>query len=285
MASKQPVAIVFDTFGTVVDWRSSLIAELTGFGRQRDINADWTALVDAWRAAYHPSMDRVRKGEQPWTTLDGLHRASLDKLVAEFGIKGLTEADLQHINRGWHRLNPWPDSVPGLTRLKRKFIIGPLSNGNVSLLLNMAKNAGIPWDMIFGSDLFGHFKPDPETYLGVAKLLDLEPGQVMMAAAHNNDLANAPESMVRTRSGITLQIRSGTSWRRTSRTWPRSWGAERARWTTITSSSAAAPPDRCSPTGCRRVRRTRCCCWKRGRIRRMARCRRRSSILIPAPRI
>jgi len=191
MAGRQPVAIVFDTFGTVVDWRSSLIAELTAFGRKRDINADWTALVDAWRAAYHPSMDRVRKGEQPWTTLDGLHRASLDKLVAELGIRGLGEADLRHINLGWHRLTPWPDSVPGLTRLKRKFIIGPLSNGNVSLLLNMAKHAGIPWDMIFGSDLFGHFKPDPETYLGVAKLLDLEPGQVMMAAAHNNDLANA----------------------------------------------------------------------------------------------
>ena len=111
--------------------------------------------------------------------------------MAEFGIKGLSEDDLRHINRGWHRLTPWPDSVPGLTRLKRKFIIGPLSNGNVSLLLNMAKHAGIPWDMIFGSDLFQHFKPDPETYLGVAKLLDLEPGQVMMAAAHNNDLANA----------------------------------------------------------------------------------------------
>src|SRR5215472_14493613 len=109
-------------------------------------------------------MDRVRKGEQPWTTLDNLHRASLDKLVAEFGIKGLSETDLRHINLGWHRLTPWPDSVPGLTRLKRKFIIGPLSNGNVSLLLNMAKHAGIPWDMIFGSDLFGHFKPDPETF-------------------------------------------------------------------------------------------------------------------------
>ena len=142
MAGKQPVAIVFDTFGTVVDWRGSLIAELTAFGRQRDINADWTALVDAWRAAYHPSMDRVRKGEQPWTTLDALHRASLDVLVAQFGIKGLTEADLRHINRGWHRLKPWPDSVPGLTRLKRKFIIGPLSNGNVSLLLNMAQERG-----------------------------------------------------------------------------------------------------------------------------------------------
>jgi len=191
MPARKPVAIVFDTFGTVVDWRGSLIADLSAYGAGRGITADWTALVDAWRAAYHPSMDRVRKGEQPWTKLDGLHRASLDKLAVDFGIKGLTEADLVHINLGWHRLHGWPDSVPGLTRLKKKFIIGPLSNGNVSLLLNMAKFAGIPWDMIFGSDLFGHFKPDPETYLGVAKMLDIEPGQVMMAAAHNGDLANA----------------------------------------------------------------------------------------------
>jgi 2-haloacid dehalogenase len=191
MVGKEPVAIVFDTFGTVVDWRSSLIADLTAFGQQRGVSADWAALVDAWRASYHPSMDRVRKGELPWTKLDGLHRAALDKLVADFGIKGLTEQDLVHMNLGWHRLKGWPDSVPGLTRLKKRFIIGPLSNGNVSLLLNMAKHAGLPWDMIFGSDLFGHFKPDPETYLGAAKLLDLEPGQVMMAAAHNGDLGNA----------------------------------------------------------------------------------------------
>jgi 2-haloacid dehalogenase len=191
MPARKPVAIVFDTFGTVVDWRGSLIADLSAYGAGRGITADWTALVDAWRAAYHPSMDRVRKGELPWTKLDGLHRASLDKLAVDFGIKGLTEADLVHINLGWHRLHGWRDSVPGLTRLKKKFIIGPLSNGNVSLLLNMAKFAGIPWDMIFGSDLFGHFKPDPETYLGVAKMLDIEPGQVMMAAAHNGDLANA----------------------------------------------------------------------------------------------
>jgi 2-haloacid dehalogenase len=191
MPAKQPVAIVFDTFGTVVDWRSSLIADLTAYGAQKGVSADWPALVDAWRAAYRPSMDRVRKGEQPWTTLDNLHRASLDKLIAEFGIKGFSEDDLSHINRGWHRLNPWPDAVPGLTRLKSRFIIGPLSNGNVSLLLNMAKFAGIPWDMIFGSDLFGHFKPDPETYLGVVRLLDLHPDQVMMAAAHNGDLAAA----------------------------------------------------------------------------------------------
>jgi 2-haloacid dehalogenase len=191
MSARQPIAIVFDTFGTVVDWRSSLIAELTAFGGKRGIEADWAGLVDAWRAAYHPSMNRVRKGEQPWTRLDDLHRASLDELVVDFGIKGLSEADMDHINLGWHRLHPWPDSVPGLTRLKKRFIIGPLSNGNVSLLLNMAKYSSIPWDMIFGSDLFGHFKPDPETYLGVAKLLDLQPGQVMLAAAHNSDLRAA----------------------------------------------------------------------------------------------
>ncbi len=198
MASKHPVAIVFDTFGSVVDWRSSLIDDLTTYATARGITADWTALVDAWRAAYHPSMDRVRKGALPWTKLDDLHRASLDQLICEFGVKGLSEADLVHINLGWHRLHPWPDSVPGLIRLKGQFIIGPLSNGNVSLLLNMAKFAGLPWDMIFGSDLFKHFKPDPQTYLGVAHLLDLQPHQVMMAAAHNGDLAAARDCGLQT---------------------------------------------------------------------------------------
>jgi 2-haloacid dehalogenase len=191
MNTPPPKALVFDTFGTVVDWRGSLIADLTAFGAARGINADWTGLIDAWRRAYVPSMDRVRRGELPWTRLDDLHRATLDRLVAEFAITGLSEADLDHINRGWHRLKPWPDSAPGLTRLARRFIIGPLSNGNVSLLLNMARAAGLPWHMIFGSDLFGHYKPDPETYLGVARLLDLQPGEVMMCAAHNNDLAKA----------------------------------------------------------------------------------------------
>lgn len=191
MSATQPVAIVFDTFGSVVDWRSSLISDISAYAAARQINADWPALVDAWRAAYHPSMDRVRRRELPWTKLDDLHRASLDRLVEQFSITGLTEQDLVHINLGWHRLKPWPDSLPGLARLKTRFIIGPLSNGNVSLLLNMAKFAGIPWDMIFGSDLFQHFKPDPETYLGVARMLDLRPDQVMMAAAHNGDLAAA----------------------------------------------------------------------------------------------
>ena len=184
-------ALVFDTFGTVVDWRSSLIEDLSAFGRSRGIAADWTALVDAWRGAYQPSMQRVRSGERAWATLDTLHRETLDRLVGEFGVRGLGQDDLHHINLGWHRLRPWPDAVAGLTRLKRRHIIGPLSNGNVSLLLEMAKHAGLPWDMIFGSDLFGHFKPDPETYLGVCRLLDLEPGQVMMCAAHNSDLRAA----------------------------------------------------------------------------------------------
>src|ERR1700761_2875918 len=174
-----PRAILFDVFGTIVDWRTSLVDELNTFGQSRGIAADWTGLVDAWRAAYVPSMDRVRKGEAPWTKLDDLHRATLEQLIEEFGVHGLSQQDLAHINRGWHRLRPWPDSVAGLTRLKQRFIIAPLSNGNVSLLLNMAKHSGLPWDMIFGSDLFGHFKPDPETYLGVVKLLDLEPGQLM----------------------------------------------------------------------------------------------------------
>ena len=186
-----PAAIVFDTFGSVVDWRGSLIADLTQFGEERGISADWTGLVDAWRAAYQPSMNRVRQGELPWTRLDDLHRASLDQLILQFGITGLTEADLVHINLGWHRLKPWPDAVPGLTRLKSKFIIGPLSNGNMSLLVNLAKFSDLPWDTVFGSDLFGHYKPDPETYLGVARLLGLPPGRVVMAAAHNDDLRAA----------------------------------------------------------------------------------------------
>ncbi len=191
MPLPKPTAIVFDTFGTVVDWRGSLIVAIADFGNRRQLTADWAAFVDRWRAAYSPSMNRVRNGEIPWTNLDGLHRASLDQLVEEFALGGLTGADRHSLCRLWHSLSPWPDAIPGLCRLKRQFIIGPLSNGNVSLLTNMAKHAGLPWDVIFGSDLFRHYKPDPETYLGVCRLLDLEPRQVMMAAAHNSDLAAA----------------------------------------------------------------------------------------------
>src|SRR5580698_7979535 len=147
MSGKMPAAVMFDTFGSVVDWRGSLIADLSAYGATRGIKADWTALVDAWRAAYHPSMQRVRSGDLPWTKLDDLHRASLDELVKRFEIQGLTEDDLRHINLGWHRLRGWPDAVPGLTRLKTRFTIGTMSNGNVALLNNMAKFAGLPWDV------------------------------------------------------------------------------------------------------------------------------------------
>jgi 2-haloacid dehalogenase len=154
--------------------------------------------VDAWRGVYHPSMDRVRKGELPWTKLDVLHRSSLDMLVERFGITGLTEADLQHINLGWHRLRPWPDVVAGLTQLHVRHILAPLSNGNVSLLIDLARNAGLPFDMVLSAEVFQHYKPDAEIYLGACRLLSLEPSQVMLCAAHNDDLAAAKHNGLRT---------------------------------------------------------------------------------------
>ncbi len=192
-------ALVFDVFGTVVDWRSSLIVDLSTWGAEHNITADWTALVDAWRQGYAPSMEEVRRNpERGFLNLDTLHRQTLERLVAQFAIKGLTEADLDHITRGWHRLKPWPDSVSGLTRLKNRFIISPLSNGNVALLTNMAKKAGLPWDLVMGAELFAHYKPDPEVYLGAARLLALQPGEVMMVAAHNGDLAAAQQLGLKT---------------------------------------------------------------------------------------
>ncbi len=181
-------AILFDTFGTVVDWRSSLIADLTKFGAGRGIAADWPALVDAWRAAYAPSMDRVRRGDAPWTKLDDLHRQSLDGLVAQAGIEGLTEVDRVYLTLGWHRLHAWPDSVPGTARLQQRFITGPLSNGNVSLLIDLKRFNGLAWDVILGAEVCRHYKPDPEAYLGTCRLLSLQPGEVMLCAAHNEDL-------------------------------------------------------------------------------------------------
>ena len=192
-------ALVFDVFGTVVDWRTSLIADFTRWNATRGIKADWTALVDGWRAVYTASMDDVRKHpERGYLILDKLHRQSLEKLVAQLAIEGLTEADLQYLTSGWHRLHPWADSVAGLTRLKTKYIISPLSNGNVALLTNMAKFAGLPWDLILSAELFEHYKPDPESYLGAARVLCLAPGEVMMVAAHNHDLRAAQKLGLKT---------------------------------------------------------------------------------------
>ncbi len=184
-------AILFDVFGTVVDWRSGLIGQLTAFGAARGLTADWPALADAWRRAYIPSMDRVRRGEQPWTGLEALQRVTLEDLIADQNIKGLSGAYLDEINRFWRRLPPWPDAPPGLQRLKRQFTIATLSNGDVALLVEMAKAGGLPWDMVFSAELFERYKPDPETYLGACALLGLEPEQVMMCAAHRGDLIAA----------------------------------------------------------------------------------------------
>jgi 2-haloacid dehalogenase len=190
----QVKALTFDVFGTVVDWRGSIIRDCTQFGAERGINIDWGTFADTWRGAYRPSMDRVRRGELPWTNLDTLHRMVLDELLVKFGISGLSEADIDHLNRVWHRLDPWPDSVEGLTRLRKRFVLATLSNGNVALLTNMAKYGGLPWDCILSAELPKHYKPDPETYLAAAELLGLRPDQVMMVAAHKDDLRAAQRS-------------------------------------------------------------------------------------------
>ena len=184
-------ALAFDVFGTVVDWRSSIIEEGHALGRDKGIDVDWDAFADAWRGKYQPSMSRVRDGEVPWTNLDSLHRVSLDELLEAFGIAGLDEREKDEFNRAWHRLRPWPDSVEGLTRLKRKYILATLSNGNVALLVNMAKNAGLPWDAVLGAEVARHYKPQPQSYLVTAELLGLAPHECMLVAAHNGDLQAA----------------------------------------------------------------------------------------------
>ena len=193
----QVEALLFDVFGTVVDWRG-IIAELTRLGAEKGIAADWAAFTDDWRGLYQPAMEEVRSGRRPWTILDVLHRESLDKLLAKYGIGGLTEAEKQHLNRVWHRLKPWPDAVEGLTRLKARYIIGTLSNGNVGLLTRLAKNAVLPWDVILGAETARAYKPLPQAYVANAALLNLEPPQVMLVAAHNGDLAAAAAQGMRT---------------------------------------------------------------------------------------
>ncbi len=191
-------AIVFDVFGTVVDWRTSIIREGRELGERKDINADWEAFADAWRGKYQPSMERVRKGERPWTKLDDLHRESLLELLKEFKIKGLDKNEIEDFNKAWHRLDPWPDTVEGLTRLKSKYVIATLSNGNVALLTNMAKRAGLPWDAILGAEPAQAYKPTPESYVRTADFLGLPTEQMMLCAAHNDDLMAARSHGYRT---------------------------------------------------------------------------------------
>ena len=186
--------LAFDIFGTVVDWHGSIAREVQALYPK----VDGDAFALAWRAGYKPAMQRVMSGELGWTLIDDLHRMILEGLLPEFGLTHLSEAERQHLNRVWHRLAAWPDSVPGLTRLKRKYTISSLSNGNIGLLTNMAKRAGLPWDCVLSAEVFRAYKPDPATYLGVAKVFDLAPSQVMLVAAHHDDLAGARACGLRT---------------------------------------------------------------------------------------
>jgi 2-haloacid dehalogenase len=182
-----PRILAFDIFGTVVDWHGSIAREVDAM--RLGVSGGEFAL--AWRAGYQPAMQRVRSGELGWTRIDELHRMILDELLPRFGITQLDEADKQHLNRVWHRLDPWPDSVEGIARLKKKHVVCTLSNGNIGLLTNMAKRAGLPWDCILSAEVFRAYKPDPATYLGVASTFDVAPGEVMLVAAHHDDLAAA----------------------------------------------------------------------------------------------
>ncbi|MCY7319012.1 MAG: haloacid dehalogenase type II [Ramlibacter sp.] len=182
-----PKILAFDIFGTVVDWHGSIAREVDAL--QLGVSGNDFAL--AWRAGYQPAMQRVRSGELGWTRIDELHRMVLEQVLEQFGVRRLDDAHKSHLNRVWHRLDPWPDSVAGVTRLKTRHTVCPLSNGNIGLLTNMAKRAGLPWDCILSAEVFRAYKPDPQTYLGVASTFDVEPGEVMLVAAHHDDLAAA----------------------------------------------------------------------------------------------
>jgi 2-haloacid dehalogenase len=189
-----PKVLAFDVFGTIVDWHGSIAREVDAM----QLGVDGAEFALAWRAGYRPAMQRVRSGELGWTLIDDLHRLILDGLLDRFGIRHLDEAARRHLNRVWHRLDPWPDAVAGLTRLKSRFMICTLSNGNIGLLADMAKRAGLPWDCILSAEVFRAYKPDPATYLGVARVFDVAPGDAMLVAAHHDDLAGARACGLRT---------------------------------------------------------------------------------------
>jgi 2-haloacid dehalogenase len=192
-------ALLFDVFGTVVDWRTSIIDEGRALGKRTgNQHVDWEAFADRWRSMYQPSMERVRSGEREWTLLDTLHRESLDALVEEFGVRGLDEAELERFNLAWHRLKPWPDSPEGLARLRQRFLLVTCSNGNARLLMELARSARLPFDGVLGPSVARAYKPQDRAYLETAALLGLDPGECMMVAAHNADLAKAASLGLRT---------------------------------------------------------------------------------------
>ncbi|MBR0649660.1 haloacid dehalogenase type II [Roseomonas terrae] len=191
-------ALVFDTFGTVVDWRSGIARDARTFlAKHKRDDIDPLGFADAWRKKYQPAMEAVRSGKRPFTRLDVLHRENLDALLADHGISA-GKAELDWLNRAWHRLDPWPDAIPGLLRLRAKHFLAPLSNGNILLLANMAKRAGIPWDAVLGAEAAQAYKPQREAYTRTAEILGLEPGEVALVAAHNGDLAAARKAGLKT---------------------------------------------------------------------------------------
>jgi len=191
-------ALVFDVFGTVVDWRGSIIREGQALSAAKGLQVDWRAFADAWRQGYQPAMARAMRGEIAWANIDSLHRGILDQIRPRFGLGELGEDEVEQLNLVWHRLAPWPDVLAGLQRLKARFVISTLSNGNVSLLVDMAKNAQLPWDCVLSAELFGKYKPDPAVYQGAARLLGVAPDALLMVAAHPSDLAAAQRAGLRT---------------------------------------------------------------------------------------
>jgi 2-haloacid dehalogenase len=191
-------ALFFDVFGTLMDWRNSIARESRASLEPLGYNLDWLAFADAWRGEYQPAMEEIRTGHRAFCKLDVLHRENLERVLPRFGVSGLSEETLAHLNLAWHRLDGWPDTAPGLVRLKRQFRIAPCSNGNISLMVDLARRNGIPWDTILGSEIAGGFKPQPKVYLASCAALDLAPDECMMVAAHSRDLKAAASHGLRT---------------------------------------------------------------------------------------
>jgi 2-haloacid dehalogenase len=198
MATSEVKALTFDIFGTVVDWRNGIALEAETLLAEEGHQVDGQDFALAWRARYQPSMEEVRAGRRPFVKLDILHRENLLDVFREFGIEGVSDASIDRLNRAWHRLPAWPDVAGGLSRLKQRYIIAPLSNGNVSLMVNLAKHSGLPWDVILGAEVASAYKPDPNAYKRAAALLDLDPGACLMVAAHNSDLVAAAATGMKT---------------------------------------------------------------------------------------
>ncbi len=187
----EPKALLFDVFGTVVDWRSSCIAELNSYGHARGLHIDWADFADDWRGLYQPAMDEIRSGRRPFTVLDELHRENLLTLIRKYDLPMPRDSEIEQLVTMWHRLKPWPDVVEGLYRLKRRYILGTLSNGNIGLMVRLAKHAGLPWDAIVGAEIARDYKPKSDVYIQSARALNLREDECMLVAAHNDDLSAA----------------------------------------------------------------------------------------------